>query len=168
MLKEYTKLIKVTLLVLISVLLFGGGYKYASLKYELKESEQLAQVRKDLADLQAKYKLKEDAVKNDHKDIDNTDSAEVLALQNTIVANESVNSQLRAEIAKYKSMSKSTGSTGVNREFAAVATDAIVYADLFGRANDTATELAYIATEAYRRGRNCEMKYDAVYQQYQF
>lgn len=161
-------LIKLILLALISVLLFGGGYKYSSMKWELKESEQLIDVRKQLADLQAKYDLKEDTVQNEHKDIDNNDSAQILALQSTIAANESINSKLRAEIAKYKSMSKSTGSTGVNREFAAVATDAIVYADLFGRANDTATELAYIATEAYRRGRNCEMKYDAVYQQYQF
>ncbi len=161
-------LIKLTLLVLISVLLFGGGYKYSSMKWELKESEQLIEARKQLADLQAKYDLKEDKVQNDHKDIDNSDSTQVLALQSTIATNESINSKLRAEIAKYKSMPKASGSTGVNREFAAVATDAIVYADLFGRANDTATELAYIATEAYRRGRNCEMKYDAVYQQYQF
>ena len=161
-------LIKLTLLVLISVLLFGGGYKYSSMQWELKESEQLIKVKIELADLQAKYDLKEDKVQNDHKDIDNSDSTQVLALQSTIAANESVNSKLRAEIAKYKSMPKASGSTGVNREFAAVATTAVMYADLFGRANDTARELAYVATEAHRRGRNCEMKYDAVYQQYQF
>lgn len=168
MLKEYTGLIKLTLLVLISVLLFGGGYKYSSMKWELKESEQLIEAKKQLADLQANYDLKEDNVQNDHKNIDNTDSTQVLALQSTIAVNESVNSKLRAEIERYKGLPKTTGNTGVNREFAATATTAVMYADLFGRANDTARELAYVATEAHRRGRNCEMKYDAVYQQYQF
>lgn len=168
MLREYTGLIKVILLGLLISSSATLGYKYSSMKWKLKESEQLAQVRKDLVDLQSKYKLKEDTIQNDHKDIDNADSTQILALQSTIVANESVNSQLRAEIAKYKSMPKTSGTAGVNREFAAIATDAIMYADLFGRANDTATELAYTATEAIRRGRNCEMKYDAVYQQYQF
>lgn len=161
-------LIKLTLLVLISVLLFGGGYKYSLMKWELKESEQLIEVKKQLADLQTKYDLKEDKVQNDHKDIDNSDSTQVLALQSTIATNESINSKLRAEIAKYKSMPKASGNTGVSREFAATATTAVMYADLFGRANDAARELAYVATEAHRRGRNCEMKYDAVYQQYQF
>lgn len=168
MLKEYIGLIKVILLVLVISGSTYFGYRYSDSQWEAKENAELLIVQKKLAELEQEKQNKEKEVRNEQTKIDNADSTKLLALQATIAANESVNSKLRAEIAKYKSMSQITGNTGVNREFAAVATDAVVYADLFGRANDTATELAYIATESYRRGRNCEMKYDAVRKAYSF
>lgn len=168
MLKEYIGLIKV---ILVALSISGScyfGYTYSDSKWEAKENKELAAAKSALLKLEQEKQQKEELLRNEQAKVDNDDSAKLLALQATIADNESVNSKLRAEITKYKAMSQITGNTGVNREFAAVATDAVVYADLFGRANDTATELAYIATESYRRGKNCEMKYDAVRKAYMF
>jgi hypothetical protein len=166
MLKEYTVLIKVILLGLVVSGSGYLGYDYSNSKWEAKENAELLEVKDKLAELEKEKRDKEDKLRNEQTEIDNDDSAKVLALQATIVANESINSKLRSEIEYYKRMPKITDNSGVNREFAATATTAVLFAELFGRANERATALAGYATEAQRRGSNCEMKYEAVRKAY--
>jgi len=165
MLKEYIEPIKFILLVL---LISGSGYlgyDYANNKWEKKESETIATQAKMISDLQEKYRLIESKTQNEFTKIDNSDQHKILALQSAIDTNESVIDKLRAEITKYKGMSKISTNTGVNREFAATATTAVLYAELFGRANERARDLAIVATDTRNRGLSCEAKYDAIYQQ---
>lgn len=168
MLKEYMGLIKGILLVSVVSGSAYLGYDYSDNKWKAKENTELIEAKNKLAQLEKEKEEREDLLRNEQAKIDNDDSTKLLALQATIAANESVNNKLRAEIERYKRMSKFTDSTGVNREFAATATTAVLFAELFGRANERATDLARYATEAERRGRNCEMKYDAVRKAYTF
>lgn len=168
MLKEYTVLMKSIFLIFLVSLSAYIGYDYSDNKWEAKHNAELVEVHIKLAQLEQEKKQKEDLIESEQRKIDNTDSAKLLALQSTIARNESINSKLRAEIDNYKRMSKITSNTRVNREFAATATTAVLFAELFGRANERATDLARYATEAERRGRNCELKYDAVRKAYSF
>ena len=168
MLREYIGLIKVILLVLVVSGSMYFGYNYSENKWKAKESAELVEVKNKLAQLEKEKQDREELLKNEQTKVDNNDSAKLLALQATIAANESVNSKLRAEIERHKRMPKFTDNTGVNHQFAATATTAVLFAELFGRANERATDLARYATEAERRGRNCEMKYDAVRKAYTF
>lgn len=168
MLKEYTVLMKSIFLIFLVSLSAYIGYDYSDSKWEAKHNAELVEAHIKLAQLEQEKKQKEDLIESEQRKIDNADSAKLLALQSTIARNESINSKLRAEIDNYKRMSKITSNTGVNREFAATATTAVLFAELFGRANERATDLARYATEAERRGRNCELKYDAVRNTYSF
>lgn len=165
MLKEYSGLIKVILLVLI---ISGSGYlghEYSDNRWEKKESDIIATQAKMISDLEQKYREIEGKTQNEFTKIDDNDQYKILALQTTIDTNESVINKLRAEIASYKQrLSKTTTYTGVDKELAAIATTATVYAELFGIVNEEARDLAIEATEARNRGLSCEAKYDAIYQ----
>jgi hypothetical protein len=168
MLKEYLGLIKLTLMALIISGSGYLGYSYSESKWESKESEIVASQAQMIKELEENYRILEGKTQNEFTKIDNTDQHRLLALQTAIDTNESVIGKLRAEIDKHKRMSKTSTYTGVNREFAATATTAVLYAELFGRANERARDLAITATEARNRGLSCEAKYDTVYKQYSF
>lgn len=163
MLKEYMQLIRFT--VGISCLLLSAycGYTYSTYKHDLKISNEIIVLQEKIAQLNEKKVTVENEIKYEHTDADNKDSSEIVALRTTIATHVTNNARLRAEIDKYKKLSESYTNTGVNREFATIATSAVMYAELFGRANETAGELAIVATEAHRRGKLCEVKYDAAY-----
>lgn len=165
MLKEYLGLIKVIPLVLV---ISGSGYlghEYSDSKWEKKESDTIATQAKMISVLQEKYRLIEGKTQNEFTNIDNNDQYKILALQTTIDTNESIIGKLRAEITSYKQrLPKTTTYTGVDKELAAIATTATIYAELFGIVNEEARNLAIEATEARNRGLSCEAKYDAIYQ----
>jgi hypothetical protein len=80
---------------------------------------------------------------------------------NADIANDSLQQQLSTYLRRGSKCPASTAST---EERAAVATEQLVLAELFRRANTRAGELAKIADDARIRGLACEVSYNLVLQ----